>query len=58
MDNISFIDVFLSGKLVGKLAMTPQSLCAFEYDADYLKDLSCQFAPSAVDGPGSQATNI
>ena len=38
MDNISFIDVFLSGQLVGKLAMTPQSLCAFEYDADYMKE--------------------
>jgi serine/threonine-protein kinase HipA len=38
MDNISFIDVFLNGQLVGKLAITPQSLCAFEYDADYMKD--------------------
>ena len=38
MDNISFIDAFLNGQLVGKLAMTPQSLCAFEYDTDYLKE--------------------
>ena len=38
MDNISFIDVFLSGQLVGKLAMTPQSLCAFEYDTDFLRE--------------------
>jgi serine/threonine-protein kinase HipA len=38
MDNISFIDVFLNDQLVGKLAITPQSLCAFEYDPDYLKD--------------------
>jgi len=37
MDNISYIDVFLSEQLVGKLAMTPQSLCAFEYDTDYLR---------------------
>jgi len=38
MDNISFVDAFLNGQLVGKLAMAPQSLCAFEYDTDFLRD--------------------
>jgi len=32
------INVFLSGKMVGRLALTPENICAFEYEADYLKN--------------------
>ena len=35
MDNISVVEVFLDEQLVGKLALTPEALCAFEYDADF-----------------------
>jgi len=38
MDNISVVAVFLDEQLVGKLALTPETLCAFEYDADFLKE--------------------
>ena len=31
------ITVFLGGETVGRLALTPENLCAFEYDAEYLK---------------------
>lgn len=34
---IQFIEVSLDQRPVGKLAMTPDHLCAFEYDSDYLK---------------------
>jgi len=30
------VDVSLNGTAVGKLALTPDNVCAFEYDADYL----------------------
>ena len=32
------VNVFLDGKVVGRLALTPENLCAFEYDAEYLKN--------------------
>ena len=38
MDNISVVEVFLGEQLVGKLALTPESLCAFEYDAGFLRE--------------------
>lgn len=38
MDNISVVEVFLGEQLVGKLALTPEALCAFEYDAGFLKE--------------------
>jgi len=38
MDDISVVEVFLGEQLVGKLAMTPEALCAFEYDTDFLKE--------------------
>ena len=38
MVNISIIEVFFGNQLVGKLALTPEALCAFEYDADFLKE--------------------
>jgi len=31
------IEVSLSGKVAGKLAITSHSLCAFEYDPEFLK---------------------
>ena len=30
------VEVYLNGAAVGKLALTPDHVCAFEYDADYL----------------------
>lgn len=37
MDN-KFVEVLISGKLVGRIALTADGLCAFEYDADFLKN--------------------
>jgi len=34
---VQFVEVFLSGVKVGKLALTHDNLCAFEYDKDYLR---------------------
>ena len=36
INNIRILDVMLSGVKVGKLALTPDKFCAFEYDADYI----------------------
>lgn len=32
------VSVFLRGEVVGRLALTPDNLCAFEYDSEYLKN--------------------
>lgn len=32
------ISVILKGKLVGRIALTPEKLCAFEYDHEYIKN--------------------
>lgn len=37
MNNISTIEVFIANERVGRLALTPESLCAFEYDAEWIK---------------------
>lgn len=37
MNNISIVEVHLAKQLVGKIALTPENTCAFEYDAEYLK---------------------
>jgi len=37
MDNISVLDVFSNNQKVGRLALTEDFLCAFEYDSDFLK---------------------
>ncbi len=37
MNNISTIEVFIANGRVGRLALTPESLCAFEYDAEWIK---------------------
>ena len=36
MNEVTVIEVFLNGEKVGRIAMTPDALCAFEYDAAYL----------------------
>ena len=36
MDKISVIEVYIGGSRVGRLALTPESLCAFEYDAQWI----------------------
>lgn len=37
MDNISIIEVFISGKRIGRMALTPEGMCGFEYDADWIQ---------------------
>lgn len=32
------LSVFLKGETVGRLALTPENLCAFEYNSEYLKN--------------------
>lgn len=36
MDKIPVIEVYIENRRVGRLALTPENLCAFEYDADWL----------------------
>ena len=36
MNEIKVIEVFMNGSKVGRIALTPDSLCAFEYDPAYL----------------------
>lgn len=36
MKSLKIIEVFLAGTRVGKMAQTPEGLCAFEYDSDFL----------------------
>ncbi len=36
MNNISVIEVFIADRRVGRMALTPERLCGFEYDADWL----------------------
>ena len=37
MNEIKVIDVFMNNMKVGRIALTSDSLCAFEYDPDYLQ---------------------
>ncbi|HET9571901.1 MAG TPA: type II toxin-antitoxin system HipA family toxin [Bacteroidales bacterium] len=37
MHKLQLLNVRLHGQLVGKLALTPDYVCAFEYDTDYIK---------------------
>lgn len=34
----NFVEVWLSNSLVGRIALTSEGLCAFEYDADFLEN--------------------
>jgi serine/threonine-protein kinase HipA len=36
MNEVKVIEVFLNGVKVGRIAMTPDALCVFEYDPAYL----------------------
>ncbi|KAA6347508.1 hypothetical protein EZS27_004996 [termite gut metagenome] len=38
MSKKSVVEVFLKDRYVGKLALTPEGLCAFEYDENFIKD--------------------
>lgn len=37
MSNISIIEVFISDSRVGRMALTPEGLCGFEYDTDWIQ---------------------
>lgn len=37
MSNISVIEVFISGRCVGRMALTPGGVCGFEYDLSWIK---------------------
>lgn len=37
MNNIPLIEIFISGKYVGRMALTPDGLCGFEYDTDWIQ---------------------
>lgn len=37
MNNISIIEVFMLDRRVGRMALTSQGLCGFEYDSDWLQ---------------------
>lgn len=36
MDEIAFLEVWMNGVKVGRIALTSDSLCAFQYDSAYL----------------------
>lgn len=36
MSNFSIIEVFISDRRVGRMAVTPEGLCGFEYDTDWI----------------------
>lgn len=37
MNNIEIVDVYMNSSPVGRIALTPDGLCGFEYDSEYLK---------------------
>lgn len=37
MNDVSLVEVWLSNGKVGRLALTPENLCVFEYDPEYLQ---------------------
>lgn len=37
MDSISIVEIFISDRRVGRMALTPEGLCGFEYDADWIQ---------------------
>lgn len=37
MSSISIIEILISDRRVGRMALTPEGLCGFEYDADWIK---------------------
>ena len=48
MNKVDLLQVFLNGERAGRIALTPEGLCAFEYDVSWLKNgysLSPYFLP-------------
>ena len=37
MNSISMIEIFISDRRVGRMALTPEGLCGFEYDVDWIQ---------------------
>jgi len=37
MNQINLIDIIVNSEKVGRMALTPDGLCGFEYDSDYIK---------------------
>ena len=37
MNTISTIEIFMSDKRIGRMAITPDEVCGFEYDSDWIK---------------------
>ncbi|MGL5893104.1 MAG: type II toxin-antitoxin system HipA family toxin, partial [Bacteroidales bacterium] len=37
MNQINLIDIVMNSERVGRMALTPDGLCGFEYDSDYIK---------------------
>lgn len=37
MNSISIVEIFISDRRVGRMALTPEGLCGFEYDADWIQ---------------------
>lgn len=37
MNSISMIEIFISDRRVGRMALTPEGLCGFEYDTDWIR---------------------
>lgn len=37
MNSISMIEIFISDSRVGRMALTPEGLCGFEYDVDWIQ---------------------
>ena len=37
MNSVSMIEIFVSDRRVGRMALTPEGLCGFEYDADWIQ---------------------
>ena len=37
MNKITSLEIYYMGERIGRLAMTPDALCAFEYVAEYIK---------------------
>jgi len=38
MNKVDLLEVYLNGCSVGRIALTPEGLCAFEYDSEWLKN--------------------
>lgn len=45
MNNINVVEVYMNGSKVGRTAMTPDSLSAFEYDPQYINNSGVSISP-------------